>query len=320
MPSPPPIKRHNLDELTLGEAILTWEQIHTGFESSSGWMHSGIAVLGDDSLVIAHPEGRQLIRVDQEGNSSLIPTDLTEMHCIAGARHRSGQVLWIADNGHRFVYGEPTYGEVRAPGRAVALTLDGTVAQELQDPQINGPWSPTSVAVVESGNPDSDLWVADGYGQNLVHRYSAQGRLLQTIDGTATGKHFDCPHGVWIRGNNESAEVYVADRANRRLVGADALNSPSSMVDLHGYLFVTELFGALAVFDGDDYIGHWGSSSRNPQDPIWPNRYDDAGQTVAPPLHDRTFNSPHGITTHNGDLYLTEWLIGGRIIRLHRSE
>jgi hypothetical protein len=327
----PTLERHDLDRLALGGATFDWELVPTGLEGSTGWMHSGIAVLTDGSLVVAHPEGRRMVRISTAGASSVIPTDLTEMHCIVTAAHRGGQILWVADNGHRYVHGTPSYGEVRTTGRLAALDLQGKIVDELVDPQVRGDWSPTSVAVVDPTDPGSDLWVADGYGQSLVHRYASDGTLLQTIDGAASGTRFDCPHGLLVRSTSDHTELYVADRGNRRIVvfdlagsfgrvvGAEVLDSPSSMVDLDGHLVVTELFGAVAVFDGDDYAGHFGSSSRDHQDPVWPNRHDDAGRTVAPEPFDGTFNSPHGLTTHDGDLYLTEWMIGGRVVRLRRS-
>lgn len=325
-------KRRNLDQLYLGNARFRWERVRTGFDGGSGWLHSGIAALSDGSLIVAHPEGEQLVRIAPDGESLVIPTDLTEMHCIVPSIHHRGQVLWIADNGHRFVHGEPEYAEVRARGRLVALDLGGAVVQELADPDAERPWSPTSVAIVDPTNPDSEIFVADGYGESFVHRFSGDGGLLQTIDGTASGMRFDCPHGLMIRGTGDSAELYVADRANRRIVvfdlrgsfkrvvGPQVLDSPSSMVDLDGHLFVTELFGALAVFNGEEYVGHLGSSGRDHRDPTWPNRRDAAGRTAAPELKDGMFNSPHGITTHEGDLYLTEWMLGGRVVRLRRSD
>ncbi len=46
------------------------------------------------------------------------------------------------------------------------------------------------------------------------------------------------------------------------------------------------------------------------------NWHDETGQTVAPRIVDGTFNSPHGITARGGAIYLTEWMIGGRVIQL----
>lgn len=319
--------RTNVDQLVLGDSTFRWQVVPTGFDGGTGWMHSGIAALEDGSLVVAHPEGGQLVRIAPDGTSSLISTDLTEMHCIVAAAHRSGEVLWIADNGHRFTHGVPDYGAVVRPGRLVALDREGALVQELADPRVSGLWSPTSVAPID---PDGDIWVADGYGQSLIHRYARDGTLLKTIDGTSSGTRFDCPHGLLIRGAGEQAELYVADRGNRRIVvfdlsgifrrvvGVGMLDSPSSMVDLDGYMVVTELFGAIAAFDGDDYAGHFGSSTRDHESAVWPNDRDGSGKVVAPSLVEGIFNSPHGITTHEGDLYLTEWMIGGRVVRLRR--
>ena len=40
------------------------------------------------------------------------------------------------------------------------------------------------------------------------------------------------------------------------------------------------------------------------------------GRMVPPPLADGRFNSPHGITTVGDDVYVTEWLLGGRWVRI----
>ncbi|MGV9867647.1 hypothetical protein [Rhodococcus koreensis] len=327
---PTPLRtRLDLTSLAIGDTPLRWTRVPTGHDGGNGWLHSGIAALPDGALLVAHPEGRDLIRIDDTGDNTRITTALTEMHSLTVANTADGAlVVWAADNGHRFVHDTPDYGEIHSPGRVVALDLDGHVVRELDDPDASRPWSPTSVALVDTDDPGSDIWVADGYGQSLIHRYSADGVLLATLDGTESGTRFDCPHGILIRTAGTEKALYVADRSNRRIVvfgldgtylrtlAADVVDSPSSMVDYHGHLVVTELFGALAIFDGDDYLGHIGSSPRDRNEPGWPNRIDDTGQTVAPRLRDGLFNSPHGITVRDDALYLTEWMIGGRIIRL----
>ncbi|BAH55326.1 hypothetical protein ROP_70790 [Rhodococcus opacus B4] len=321
--------RRNLTSLAIGDTPLRWTRVPTGHDGGTGWLHSGIAALPDGSLLVAHPEGRDLIRISETGDSTRITTPLTEMHCLTVATTADdGMVVWAADNGHRFVHDTPDYDEIHARGRVVALDLDGRVVRELDAPAAFGPWSPTSVALVDTDDPGSDVWVADGYGQSLIHRYSADRVLLTTLDGTESGTRFDCPHGILIRTEGAEKVLYVADRSNRRIVvfgldgtylrtlATDVVDSPSSMVDYRGHLVVTELFGALAIFDGDDYLGHIGSSLRDHDGPGWPNRIDDTGQTVAPELAEGIFNSPHGITVRDTTLYLTEWMIGGRVVRL----
>lgn len=70
---------------------------------------------------------------------------------------------------------------------------------------------PTNLAVAANG----DLYVADGYGNARVHRFSADGELIQSWGepGTARGQ-FNLPHAVWVTPDNR---VLVADRENDRV-------------------------------------------------------------------------------------------------------
>jgi len=69
---------------------------------------------------------------------------------------------------------------------------------------------PTDVAPA----PNGDLYVSDGYANSRVHRFSADGELIQSWGEPGTGPgQFNLPHGVWVRGDR----VYVADRQNDRI-------------------------------------------------------------------------------------------------------
>ena len=73
---------------------------------------------------------------------------------------------------------------------------------------------PTDVAVA----PNGDIYIADGYGQNWVHRYTAKGEYIASIGGFGhePGK-LRCPHGVSVDTRRGEPELYVADRANHRI-------------------------------------------------------------------------------------------------------
>jgi hypothetical protein len=118
----------------------------------------------------------------------------------------------------------------------VVVDEAGRVLQELGDPADG--WSPTAVATVED---TSGVWVADGYGLSVVHRFDEHGRHVQTL-----GANPDAPKR-----------------------------------------------------DG------------------WPNARDANGDVVRPPLEPRRFNSPHTLTAdREGNLFVTEWLLGGRLTKL----
>jgi DNA-binding beta-propeller fold protein YncE len=62
--------------------------------------------------------------------------------------------------------------------------------------------------------PNGDLYVSDGYGNSSVHRFTADGELIQSWGEPGTGPgQFNLPHGLWVDGG----KVYVADRQNNRV-------------------------------------------------------------------------------------------------------
>src|SRR5207248_7550740 len=74
--------------------------------------------------------------------------------------------------------------------------------------------SPTDVAIA----PNGDIYVVDGYGSQLVHRFDKNFKLLRTIGGPGKehGKFNTC-HGVWVSTLKKEPELYIADRANNRV-------------------------------------------------------------------------------------------------------
>ncbi|MGE5618949.1 MAG: peptidyl-alpha-hydroxyglycine alpha-amidating lyase family protein [Sphingomonadaceae bacterium] len=70
---------------------------------------------------------------------------------------------------------------------------------------------PTNVAIA----PNGDLYVSDGYANARVHRFSADGRLIQSWGEPGTGPgQFHLVHDVWV---THDGRVLVADRENDRI-------------------------------------------------------------------------------------------------------
>lgn len=317
-----------------------WEDLSGLLPQSRGWMHSGVAVLSDGRVLCAHPEGRDLLVIDPSGCSETIPTSLTEMHSIVTCERDGEEVIAVADPGQRFVE-DPAdtsaYADHFSPGRAVILNRDGSVLLELECPPLPDyaleSWRPTSIAVDDSRHTGSgDIWVADGYGASLVHRFDASGHYLGTRDGAETGTAFACPHGIVLRTHHGRLEIYVADRTNRRIVvmdrngmqsrilGEGVLDSPSSLVLVGDRIYVTELFGGVARFDGDAFTRVLEQTRpRSNEDDAWPNRRTPEGLD-GPVVDPGFFNSPHGIAADGRWLYVTEWFIGGRLSRLSLTQ
>ena len=63
--------------------------------------------------------------------------------------------------------------------------------------------------------PGGDIYVADGYGNSLVHRFTSEGVLIRSFGRRGVNDaEFLCPHGVWV---TPDGLVIVADRDNNRL-------------------------------------------------------------------------------------------------------
>ena len=274
---------------------------------SADWAHPAIEVR--DGLVwVTHPNGHTLEAYDTGGCLvERVETDLLELHYLRWP--------WAADTGSkRFVAGRD-FETVRRRGRVIRLT-DGF---ELPDPYPDRKYSPTSVAV----DPCGRVWVADGYGQSLLHRFTPDGRHDLTLDGFAT------PHAVAVVDDR----LLVCDRANgriqeydldgrlRRTLAADVVVTPTDLVAVGDELVVTDLHGArVTVLTRDgELVEHLGGGDRSPDEDAWPNGRDGTGAIVRPPVRAGAFNSPHTIAADaEGALYVTEWILGGRATKLAR--
>jgi len=312
-------------------------------ESLSGWAHPGMAVTEKQQIVTCDSgESRILVfSLDGELESSWVG-NFTDAHGISVVKEGGTEVLWIADNGskrkseHSYEYPP---GADQESGRVFKCEFGGEELLELPFPEHDAykksRYSPTSVAIDEiCDGGTGDVWVADGYGASLVHRFSKDGSYMETIDGTEGEGRFDCPHGIIIDRRRPSGELYVADRANSRVqvynlngeflrsFGSPFLNTPSGFSVYQDYMIVAELDSKLTILDGDDqFVEYLFMDEEAPNRPGWPN--EEKKETVLgrpSDLHPGKFNSPHGMTIDkDGNIYVAEWLIGGRMTKLRRT-
>jgi hypothetical protein len=166
----------------------------------------GVTVLKNGEVVIFHQADPAVLFYSPDGKL------LKSWGCFPGAHgltlveENGVEFLWLTDESTKVV---------------VKMSLEGTVVSRLAQPShpayADGSCIPTWVAVAEErfgGN--GDVWVADGYGCSLVHRFDRDGNLLGTLDGTEGGGRFRCPHGLALDTRRPQPEFYIADRGNRR--------------------------------------------------------------------------------------------------------
>jgi DNA-binding beta-propeller fold protein YncE len=166
----------------------------------------------------------------------------------------------------------------------------------------------TNVAI----GPGDDIYVADGYGNARVHRYSRSGELLMSWGepGVAPGQ-FNIVHGICC---DRAGHIYIADRENHRIQIFDAdgvwldqwhnLHRPCGLVmaDLDEPVFyVSELGPAMASNVNTPNLG--------PAISIIDHKGHHLARLGAPTagVQPGAFMSPHGIAVDShGDIYVAE--------------
>ncbi len=294
------------------EVVEGWEQL------PSGWSHgdvAGVATDSQDRVYVFNRSEHPVIVYDRDGTFLDTWGDTTlypRPHGITIV----DDVVYLADVADHTVR---------------KCTLDGTVLMTLGTPRqpsdtgyranvpsnlttiqrAAGPFNlPTRGAVAPSG----DLYVSDGYGNARVHRFSADGELVQSWGEPGDGPgQFNLPHSVWVHADGR---VWVCDRENDRI----QIFSPAGEV-LEIWTNVTRPGDLFIASDGTVYVGEmgWEQGTRNmwgrPLEEDRPSRLsirDPDGNILstwggADPCASDGFSAPHGLWVDSrGNIYVGE--------------
>lgn len=177
----------------------------------------------------------------------------------------------------------------------------------------------TNVAKGRNG----DLYVSDGYGNARVHRFSADGKLLNSWGEPGRGYgQFILPHSIAV---DSGGRVYVADRENSRvqifnadgvfLSAWDWLNRPTDIfIDDQDFIHIAEIGWPKPVQTSlHNYTMAHPPSGHDPIARV--TVCDPDGKIVARigghnPILPGNFISPHGLWCDSrGDLYVGEVIV-----------
>ncbi len=174
---------------------------------------------------------------------------------------------------------------------------------------------PSDVAVA----PDGSVYVSDGYRNNRVMRFSAEGKFLMGwgVKGTAPGQ-FDLPHGIAL---DTRGHIYVLDRGNRRVQVFDT--EGRFLAEWKGQPFVSPQDVIIDV-QGDVFVSDGGSDQLPDRCGVWRLRPDGsvAEHFARYGNYDGQFVDPHALAIDQNQAVYVADFAGKRVqkfVPLHRE-
>lgn len=203
----------------------------------------------------------------------------------------------------------------------------GEIVLKLPYPQESGlnlmKFNPTAITVA----PNGDIFLADGYASNHVFKFDKTGKYLMHF-GTPGNelKQFNTAHGMTLDTRYDPPRLLVCDRNHEpkgRLLHYDldgnfiqevvtGLGMPTAAAVQGDYVSVPDLHGRLVILDKTNTIiavlGH------NP-DPTKGMNYNIPQEE----WKEGIFSGTHGsYWDADGNLYVQDWNVSGRIMKLVR--
>ena len=222
-----------------------WEQLPAGFTHLDC---VGIGVDAQDNVYLLTRDQSRVIVYDRSGKFLRSWGEDLFTPRTHGLTIGPDGTVFVVDEGvncvYRFNQNGEQIGTIGTPGGPSDTGYDGTLESIRGGPPFN---RPTNLAVA----PNGDLYITDGYGNCKVHRFSADGKLIQSWGEPGTGPgQFNLVHGAAVTADGR---VLIADRENDRIqiFTADGkfieqwthVQRPTNVrIDAAGRIYVSELW------------------------------------------------------------------------------
>jgi hypothetical protein len=224
--------------------------------------------------------------------------------------------------------GEFVYGARNANAEGIKFFAEsGDIVLRLKYPEESGlkldKFNPTAITVA----PNGDIFLSDGYGSDHIFKYDKTGKYLKQFGSKGNGlKEFNTAHGMVLDTRYDPPRLLICDRNHApkgRLLHYDlegnfidevvtGLGMPTSAAVQGDYVSVPDLHGRLVILDKNNTIIAVLGYNADPA----------KGGTNAVPQDqwvEGVFSGTHGsYWDKDGNLYVQDWNVSGRIMKLVR--
>lgn len=224
--------------------------------------------------------------------------------------------------------GEFIFGARNADAEAIKFNAhSGDIVMKLGFPEESGlnlkKFNPTAITVA----PNGDIFLSDGYASNHIFKFDKDGKYLMHFGSKGNDlMQFNTAHGMTLDTRYEPPRLLVCDRNHQpkgRLLHYDlegnfiaeivtGLGMPTSSAVQGDYVSVPDLHGRLVILDKSNTIvavlGHNSDPDKRVNFKVPQEEWIEG-----------VFSGTHGsYWDEDGNLYVQDWNISGRIMKLVR--
>ena len=282
-------------------------------KSVLGATHGGVVIDKTGNIYVSANKGVIVFSSEGAVIREFLTEDHTNLHDIEIRDEDGTEYLYGARNKNREGI------KFRASDGEVVLRLPFPKQSKLNPLKFN----PTAITVA----PNGDIFLADGYASNVIFRFDKTGKYLSHFGEKGNElKQFNTAHGMTLDTRYDPPRLLICDRNHQpkgRLLHYDldgnflevvvtGLGMPTSVAIQGDYVSVPDLHGRVVILDKSNTImavlGH------NP-DP----KTRAAHGVKQENWIEGIFSGTHGsYWDADGNLYVQDWNVDGRIMKLVR--
>jgi hypothetical protein len=282
-------------------------------KSSIGPTHGSVVIDKAGNIYTSANAGVFVFSPEGQVIHSYLDKDFTNIHDMEIREEEGGEFIYGARNNNAEGI------KFNAKSGEIVLRLPFPKESGLNLDKFN----PTAITVAANG----DIFLSNGYASNHIFKFDKHGKYLMHFGTKGNGlKEFNTAHGMTLDTRYEPARLLICDRNHQpkgRLVHytldgefieevVTGLGMPTAVAIQGDYVSVPDLQGRLVILDKKNTImavlGH------NPDPAKGGNFNVPQDQWV-----EGVFSGTHGsFWDADGNLYVQDWNVAGRIMKLVR--
>ena len=258
----------------------------------------------DKGVVVFNPHGKVVRSFVDEEHSSLHDMEIRE------------------EDGVEYIYGARNKGGVGIKFEAISGKIVLTIGLTNESGLALTGLKPTAITIA----PNGDIFLSDGYASNIIFKYNKKGEYLSHFGKKGDAlRDFHTPHGMTLDTRYDPPRLLICDR-NHLPIGrllhydldgnfieeaATRLSMPTSVAIQGDYVSVPSLDGRLYILDKNNSVVSVLGYKADPGESLYKVQQEDWVEGI--------FSGTHGsYWDKDGNLYVQDWNIDGRIMKLVR--